>query len=99
MTETTVVEGENPVEQAAGPDLKLVDIKNAIKVIEFLTERSTVKAAELSSIGYVYDRLRAFVAHYDTQVEGEAVAAGTDEVPAAAEEPKKKAPAKKSAKK
>ena len=43
-----------------GINLEVVDIVNATKIIEAAIERGTFKAAEMSGVATLYDKLSAF---------------------------------------
>jgi hypothetical protein len=92
MTEATQV--ETPAE---APTIGIVDLQNALKIIDAAAERGAFRGNELTAVGTVRDKINAFLDSLP-KAEGEAEAAETTETAepaqAAAEEPK--APAKRS---
>jgi hypothetical protein len=58
VASTEGVGGEAP---AAQPELSIADLQNLKAVIDVAVKRGAFQAAEMSSIGGVYDRLNAFL--------------------------------------
>jgi len=60
---TDEVKQEVPVEQAApqGPDLNLNDLAALKSIIEVASQRGAFKAAELESVGKVFNKLNTFL--------------------------------------
>jgi hypothetical protein len=52
------VGGESPMSQ---PELSIADLQNLKSVIDVAVKRGAFQAAEMSSVGSVYDRLSAFL--------------------------------------
>jgi hypothetical protein len=46
---------------AEGPNLNIADLVNVLQVINTCSSRGVFQAAELSSVGGLYDRLHAFL--------------------------------------
>lgn len=55
--------------EVSNPQINIVDLRNAVKIIDIAAERGAFKGQELSSVGSVRDKLAAFVAAV-TPVEG-----------------------------
>jgi hypothetical protein len=51
------------------PTITLADIASMIAVIEAASTRGAIKANELVTVGDLYNRLQAFMAHAKAQVE------------------------------
>lgn len=47
--------------------LQIEDIKNLLVIIEMSAQRGTFKAAELSQVGALYDRVHAFINSVPTE--------------------------------
>lgn len=47
------------------PQLTLADLKSAVNIIEASTSRGAFRAEELSAVGTVYDKLKAFIANQE----------------------------------
>ena len=47
--------------QPAGPDLNITDLAAVKSIIDVATQRGAFKAAELESVGKVYNKLSAFL--------------------------------------
>ena len=59
---TDEVKQEVPVEQAPqGPDLNLNDLAALKSIIEVASQRGAFKAAELESVGKVFNKLTTFL--------------------------------------
>jgi hypothetical protein len=58
-TEQAATEGQAP----AAPDLTVNDLQALKTIIDVASQRGTFKAAELASVGAVYNRLSAFLDH------------------------------------
>ena len=59
---TDEVKQEVPVEQAPqGPDLNLNDLAALKSIIEVASQRGAFKAAELESVGKVFNKLNTFL--------------------------------------
>ena len=48
-------------QQPAGPDLNITDLAAVKSIIDVATQRGAFKAAELESVGKVYNKLSAFL--------------------------------------
>ena len=49
------------------PQLEMVDIVNAAKIIEAAIERSAFKAGEMSGVAATFDKFAAYVAYHEEQ--------------------------------
>lgn len=91
MSETV----ETPVEETSTqPTLTIIDVQNALRIIDVAAERGAFKGAELSQVGGVRDRVAAFlesVAAAQAEVAGETEAAEEVSEPVAEKQPAKKA--------
>lgn len=58
--------------QAQEPQLEIVDIVNATKIIKAAIERGVFQADEMSGVAGVYDKFAAFVGHLEAQAAAEA---------------------------
>ena len=72
------------------PTIGLVDLQNALRIIDAAAERGAFRGNELSSVGTVRDKIASFLAHA-LPPEAPAEEAPADEVA----EPAPKAPARK----
>lgn len=48
-------------QQPAGPDLNITDLAAVRSIIDVATQRGAFKAAELESVGKIYNKLSAFL--------------------------------------
>jgi hypothetical protein len=53
-------EAQQP-QQPAGPDLNITDLAALRSIVEVATQRGAFKAAELESVGKVYNKLNTFL--------------------------------------
>ena len=64
MSESNTVPSEQPAAESAAPErptLTLQDLSLIVQVLETGSSRGAWKASELSSVGYLYDRVTAFL--------------------------------------
>jgi hypothetical protein len=54
-------EGVGGADQTPQPELSIADLQNLKAVIDVAVKRGAFQAAEMSSVGGVYDRLNAFL--------------------------------------
>jgi len=54
-------EGVGGVDQTPQPELSIADLQNLKSVIDVAVKRGAFQAAEMSSVGSVYDRLSTFL--------------------------------------
>lgn len=50
-----------PTQEDTTPSITLEDLANVLRIINIASERGAFKAAELSTIGVVYDRIAKFL--------------------------------------
>ena len=76
---------EVPNETAAPqePQISLADFSAALQVIDVCTTRGAFRGEELSSVGQLRDRLKAFVDHHAPADESEAEETSTEEATSA----------------
>jgi hypothetical protein len=55
------VEQAAPEQQAAGPDLNINDLVALRSIVEVASQRGAFKAAELESVGKIYNKLSTFL--------------------------------------
>lgn len=68
--ETTAQEAQDPAnagQEKQAPDLTINDLKAIQTIIDVSCQRGTFKAAEMASVGQVYNRLLAFLDHVAPQ--------------------------------
>jgi hypothetical protein len=61
QAQVAVEEGVGGEAQTAQPELSIADLQNLKSVIDVAVKRGAFQAAEMSSVGSVYDRLSAFL--------------------------------------
>ena len=61
MTDTTNTQDSTASTAASGPNLNIADLVNVLQVISTCSSRGAFQAAELSSVGGLYDRLHTFL--------------------------------------
>jgi hypothetical protein len=59
-TEETISEQNSP-QQPTGPDLNITDLAAVKSIIEVASQRGAFKAAELESVGKIYNKLSTFL--------------------------------------
>jgi len=60
-TEIQQTEQETQVEQAQAPDLNLNDLAALRSIVDVASQRGAFKAAELESVGKIYNKLNGFL--------------------------------------
>lgn len=68
MTDKLDQVAETPANE---PQLEIVDIVNAAKIIKAAIERGVFQAEEMSGVAGVYDKFAAFVGHLEAQASEE----------------------------
>jgi hypothetical protein len=53
---------ETPAANSDAPQIGVVDLQNALRIIDASAERGTFKGNELSAVGVTRDRIAAFLA-------------------------------------
>jgi len=59
-TEETISD-QNAPQQSTGPDLNITDLAAVKSIIEVASQRGAFKAAELESVGKIYNKLSTFL--------------------------------------
>ena len=60
-TENVTPEASTASQQPAGPDLNITDLAAVRSIIEVASQRGAFKAAELESVGKIYNKLSTFL--------------------------------------
>ena len=87
----TAAQGTATANPAAQPDptaLSIGDLKNLASVIDVASSRGAFKASEMAGVGYIYNKLQAFLAKVAPEQKPEGIAgagAPTTVAPATAE--------------
>lgn len=94
MTEAAQVE----TAETTAPTIGIVDLQNALKIIDAAAERGAFRGNELTAVGTVRDKINAFLEALpkDETAEDAAETTETAEPAAEAAAPEPKAPAKRS---
>lgn len=71
---------ENQTENTAPPSVGLADIAFLLQTVEICSQRGAFRAEELSSVGAIYDKVKAFIAANSppAKTEGEAPTEGSN---------------------
>ncbi len=75
-------------QQAPQPDptaLSIGDLKNLMTILDVASTRGAFKAAEMSGVGYIYNKLQAFLAKVAPEGQQAGTGAPTTVAPATAE--------------
>lgn len=72
QVETTAQEAAPAGQEKQAPDLTVNDLKALQTIIDVSCQRGTFKAAEMASVGQVFNRLGAFLEHIAPQQPAEA---------------------------
>lgn len=82
--EVTAEESQALPEAGPAPEFNLRDLMGVKQIIEVGARRGAWNAAEMSAVGYTYDRLVRFLRHHApaTEPEGQEVQADAPEAPA-----------------
>jgi hypothetical protein len=73
MPETPSIKPDSPNELEAYPTITIVDLQNAIRIIDAAAERGAFRGSELSMVGMVRDRYARFLDAVGVKVEASPV--------------------------
>ncbi len=67
MSETPSTDAQaESAENAVPSEITLTDLKNVLVLIDLCTQRGAFRAAELSSVGMLYEKINSFVGSAET---------------------------------